>query len=100
MVPTPIVDQVTEVIAPDRVLGVQPGIVTRSRGSRSMPSRRVGCRWTMYGFGEELSGGAIRFLGYVIDAGGVRIYHAGDTIHFESMEASVRALDQTWRCSR
>ena len=44
-----------------------------------MPSRRVGVTMDdAYGFGEELSGGAIRFLGYVIDAGGVRIYHAGD----------------------
>jgi L-ascorbate metabolism protein UlaG (beta-lactamase superfamily) len=45
-----------------------------------------------YGFGQELSGGLIRFLGYVIDAGGVRMYHAGDTIHYRGMEDTLRDL--------
>ena len=45
-----------------------------------------------YGFGRELSGGLTRFLGFVIDAGGVRLYHAGDTIHFEGMESMLRDL--------
>ena len=48
VVPTPIVDQVAEVgIAPDRVLGVQPGDRHEVAGLRSMPSRRVtASRWT------------------------------------------------------
>ncbi|HET6712561.1 MAG TPA: MBL fold metallo-hydrolase [Actinomycetota bacterium] len=96
VVPTPIVDQVTEVgIAPDRVLGVQPGERHEVAGFTvdAVPACHGVTMDDAYGFGEELSGGAIRFLGYVIDAGGVRIYHAGDTIHFEGMEASVRALE-------
>ena len=43
--------------------------------------------------GQELSGGLTRFLGYVLDAGGVRIYHAGDTIRFEGMEVMLRDLE-------
>ena len=80
VVPTPIVDQVAE-------WGSLPtGCSASSRGRHEVAGFTVdavpACHGvTMddaYGFGEELSGGAIRFLGYVIDAGGVRIYHAGD----------------------
>ena len=45
-----------------------------------------------YGFGEELSGGLIRFVGFVLEMDGVRIYHAGDTIHYDGMEATVGVL--------
>jgi L-ascorbate metabolism protein UlaG (beta-lactamase superfamily) len=46
-----------------------------------------------YGFGEAMSGGLVRFLGFVVDAGDVRLYHAGDTIHYEGMEAMLRQLE-------
>lgn len=45
-----------------------------------------------YTFGRELSGGLCRYLGYVIDLGGVRIYHAGDTIAYDGMAGRLRAL--------
>ena len=45
-----------------------------------------------YGFGDTLSDGLIRFVGFVVDLGGVRIYHAGDTIHFDGMEATLEPL--------
>lgn len=95
VVPAPIVDQVTEVgIARDRVLGVQPGERHEVAGFaiQVVPARHGVTMDDAYGFGEELSGGAIRFLGYVIDAASVRLYHAGDTIHYEDMEATLRAL--------
>ena len=53
-----------------------------------------------YGFGESLSGGLVRFLGFVVDLGGVRIYHAGDTIHFDGMEETLAGSGSTSRCSR
>ncbi|MGH2631751.1 MAG: MBL fold metallo-hydrolase [Actinomycetota bacterium] len=96
VVPAPILDQVTEAgIAGDRVLGVQPGERHEVAGFTvdAVPACHGVTMDDAYGFGEELSGGAIRFLGYVVDAGGVRLYHAGDTIHYEGMEATVRALD-------
>lgn len=33
-----------------------------------------------------------RFLGYVLDLGGTRLYHSGDTVPFEGQEAEVAAL--------
>ena len=96
VVPTPIVDKVTEVgIAPDRVIGVQPDEPLELSGLtiRAVPAMHGVTMEDAYGFGEELSGGLIRFLGYVIDLGGVRLYHAGDTIHYDGMEQRLRGLE-------
>jgi L-ascorbate 6-phosphate lactonase len=96
MVPSPIVDQVTEAgIAADRVLGAQPGERHEVAGFTidAVPACHGVTMDDAYGFGEELSGGAVRFLGYVVDADGVRLYHAGDTIRYDGMEAAVRRLD-------
>jgi L-ascorbate metabolism protein UlaG (beta-lactamase superfamily) len=95
VVPTPIVDMVTEAgIAPDRVVGMQPGEPVELAGLsvRAVPAMHGVTMEDAYGFGEELSGGMIRFLGYVVDAGGVRLYHAGDTIHYPGMETMLREL--------
>jgi L-ascorbate metabolism protein UlaG (beta-lactamase superfamily) len=95
VVPTPIVDMVTEVgIAADRVVGVQPGEPLELAGVtiHAVPAMHGVTMEDAYGFGEELSGGLIRFLGFVIDAGGVRLYHAGDTIHYAGMEDTLREL--------
>jgi L-ascorbate metabolism protein UlaG (beta-lactamase superfamily) len=89
VVPAPIVDMVTEVGVPqDRVVGVQPGDRLDLAGIaiHPVPARHGVTMDDAYGFGEELSGGLVRFLGYVVDAGGVRLYHAGDTIHYAGME--------------
>jgi L-ascorbate 6-phosphate lactonase len=46
-----------------------------------------------YNFGEARSGGVVRYLGYVIELGGVRIYHAGDTIWWPGQERVLRDLE-------
>jgi L-ascorbate 6-phosphate lactonase len=95
VVPTPIVDMVTEVgVAPERVLGVQPRDDVEISGVRirPVPAMHGVTMEDAYGFGEELSGGLVRFLGFVIDAGGVRLYHAGDTIAFDGMAPALRDL--------
>ena len=95
VVPTPIVDMVTEAgIAADRVVGLQPGetVEIAGLGIRAVPAKHGVTMEDAYGFGESLSGGLVRFLGYVVDAGEVRLYHAGDTIHFEGMETTLREL--------
>lgn len=95
VVPSPIVDMVTEAgIAADRVVGVQPGEVHELAGVsiQAVPARHGVTMEDAYGFGQDLSGGLIRFLGYVFELAGVRIYHAGDTIRYDGMEAKVRAL--------
>ncbi len=93
VVPSPIVDMVTEAgIAADRIVGVQPGETHELAGLtiRPVKARHGVTMKDAYGFGEELSGGLVRFLGYVLDADRVRIYHAGDTIHYEGMETTLR----------
>lgn len=96
VVPTPIVDMVTEVgIAGDRVVGMQPDDVQKIGGLsvRAVPAMHGVTMEDAYGFGEELSGGQVRFLGFVVEADGVRVYHAGDTIPYEGMGALLRELD-------
>jgi L-ascorbate metabolism protein UlaG (beta-lactamase superfamily) len=86
---------VTEAGVPgDRVLGVQPGETHEIAGLtiRPVPARHGVTMDDAYGFGEALSGGLVRFLGYVVQADGVRLYHAGDTIHFDAMEHTVGDL--------
>jgi L-ascorbate 6-phosphate lactonase len=95
VVPTPIVDMVAEVgVAPDRVVGMQPGDPVELAGLRvrAVPAMHGVTMQDAYGFGRELSAGLVRFLGFVIDAGGVRLYHAGDTIHYDGMEDALREL--------
>ena len=95
VVPTPIVDMVSEAgIAPDRVMGVQPGDDLELAGLRirPIPAMHGVTMDDAYGFGRDLSGGLVRFLGFVLDAGGVRLYHAGDTVHFDGLESTLREL--------
>lgn len=95
VVPAPITDMVAEAgVAPDRVVGVQPGDDLELAGLRirPVPAMHGVTMEDAYGFGEELSGGLTRFLGFVLDAGGVRLYHAGDTIGFDGMEATLREM--------
>jgi L-ascorbate 6-phosphate lactonase len=95
VVPAPIADMVTESGVPsDRVLGVQPGATHEIAGLsiRAVPARHGVTMDDAYGFGETLSGGLVRFLGYVVQAAGVRLYHAGDTLHYDGMEDTVGAL--------
>jgi L-ascorbate 6-phosphate lactonase len=92
VVPTPIVDMVTEAGVPaDRVLGLQPDERADVGGIavRAVPACHGVTMEDAYGFGTTLSDGLVRFLGFVVELGGVRIYHAGDTIHFEGMEESL-----------
>jgi L-ascorbate metabolism protein UlaG (beta-lactamase superfamily) len=96
VVPTPIVDMVAEAGVPSgRILGVQPGEAHEVAGVSVQPvAARHGVTMDdAYGFGETLSDGLVRFLGYVIGTGGMRLYHAGDTIHYEGMEATIGALE-------
>ena len=96
VVPSPIVDMLTEAGVPgERVVGVQPGdpIDVGGLTVRAVPACHGVTMDDAYGFGEDLSGGLIRFVGFVVDLGGVRIYHAGDTIHFDGMESMLEPLE-------
>jgi len=94
-VPRPIVPLVTDLgIVADRVIGVQPGnpIEVQDVTVHPVPAVHGINVADAYSFGHELSAGMDRYLGYVVEAGGVRIYHAGDTILYESMETRLQIL--------
>ena len=96
VVPSPIVDMVTEAGVPsDRVIGMQPegSVEVGGLRVRAVPACHGVTMDDAYGFGESISDGLVRFLGFVVDLGGVRIYHAGDTIHFDGMEDTLAGLE-------
>jgi len=95
VVPKPIVSMVTDLgIAPNRVIGAQPGETISHGGATLHPV--PACHGTdmdhAYSFGKEQSNGLYRFLGYVVEAGDLRVYHAGDTLVYDGMVETLRAL--------
>lgn len=96
VVPAPIVDQVTAVGIPsERVCAAQPDetILVEGVAVHAVPACHGLEAADAYSFGRELSGGLYRYLGYVVELGGVRIYHAGDTIPFEGQAEWLRRLE-------
>ncbi len=95
LVPQPIVDQALELgMPPQRVVGAQPDdpIEFAEVHILPVPARHGVNASDAYTFGEELSKGLVRYLGYVLTLGGVRIYHAGDTLPYEGQVERLRAL--------
>jgi L-ascorbate 6-phosphate lactonase len=95
VVPAPIVSQIADLgIAAERVIGVQPDAPVELAGVtvHPVPAMHGVDMADAYSFGRELSDGRYRYLGYVVDAGGVRVYHAGDTLVYEGMAERLRRL--------
>ena len=95
VVPTPLVERVTALgILPDRVVGAQPDEPFELDGVTIHPLPAVhGVDVAdAYSFGRELSGGLYRYLGFVVEAEGVRIYHAGDTLADEELQDRLARL--------
>jgi L-ascorbate 6-phosphate lactonase len=96
VVPAPVVGQVTGAGLPaGRVRGAAPGQELALGDAVVVPVKaRHGVHVAdAYTFGEELSGGACRYLGYVISIGGCRVYHAGDTVDYPELADRLRELD-------
>jgi L-ascorbate 6-phosphate lactonase len=95
VVPRPIVDQAVALGVPrERVVGAQPDEPVEAAGVRiqPVPARHGVDVADAYNFGEQLSGGLVRYLGYVVELGGVRAYHAGDCIPYDGQVERLRAL--------
>lgn len=89
VVPAPIVDMVTGAgIAADRVVGMEAGRAW-SRGGLTIHAVPA-CHGLHATDGYTLGEG--RFLGFVFEAPGVRVYHAGDTIDFDGLAETLREL--------
>jgi L-ascorbate metabolism protein UlaG (beta-lactamase superfamily) len=80
----------------ERVVGAQPDEPIERDGVRihPVPARHGINVSDAYTFGEELidSNGLVRFLGYVVELGGVRAYHAGDCSPYAGQAKRLRAL--------
>ncbi|MGI9148807.1 MAG: MBL fold metallo-hydrolase [Chloroflexota bacterium] len=96
VVPRPLVSLLDDLgLPPERVIGAQPGQTIERNGIRvrPVPARHGVNVSDAYSFGEELSpGGLVRYLGYVVEIGGVRVYHAGDCSPYPGQIEQVRAL--------
>ena len=95
VVPRPIVQMALDLGIPRaRVVGAEPQESLDLAGVcvHPVPARHGVDVCDAYTFGEQLSGGQVRYLGYVIELGGVRAYHAGDCVPFEGQAATVAAL--------
>ena len=98
VVPLPIVEQVTALgIAPERVIGVQADEeldwgtlklfpLPALHGLTSPPAIYS------FDFVVQENRPLYRYLGYVIEMAGVRVYHAGDTIIYDGMVERLRKL--------
>jgi L-ascorbate 6-phosphate lactonase len=95
IVPRPIVEDALKLgLAEDRVIGAQPdeSITVGAATIHPVPACHGVQVSDAYNFGRELSGGQVRYLGYVVEIGGVSIYHAGDTLLFPELVDTVRRL--------
>lgn len=95
VVPTPIASKLRDQgIAGNRIVDAQPGQSLKLGRVTVHPVPAChGVHVTdAYSFGHEISDGLTRYLGYVIDVGGVRVYHAGDTIPYDGMADTIRGL--------
>lgn len=92
--PEPVVSQLLAAgISEERVRGVRSGRAYELAGVTVWPvAAKHGLHTAdAYSFGEV--DGVPRFLGYVVELGGVRLYHAGDTIVYDELGETVRALE-------
>jgi L-ascorbate metabolism protein UlaG (beta-lactamase superfamily) len=96
--PVPIVEQVTAVgIPPERVIGVQADQELDWGTLKLFPVpalHGLTCPPAIYGFDlvEQGNQQLYRYLGYVVEIAGVRVYHAGDTLVYDGMVERLRKL--------
>ena len=92
VVPAPIADAVRSRVPAHRVIPatVSEPIAIGAARIFPVPARHGVTMADAYGFGREP--GRHRFLGYVVELGGVRVYHAGDTIRYDGMAETLRGL--------
>ncbi len=92
IVPAPLREQAATVVPAGRILAAVPDAPIRVGDAHIVPvPARHGVHVAdAYSFG--LVPGEHRFLGYVIELNGVRVYHAGDTIRYPGMAERLRDL--------
>lgn len=95
VVPRPIAAIAREGGVPeDNIIGMQPGEQLPWKGAMvwAVPALHGVGVADAYSFGREISGGLVRYLGYVVEIDGLRIYHSGDTLDHEGLAETLRDL--------
>jgi L-ascorbate 6-phosphate lactonase len=95
IIPAPLLPDAQALGIPrERIIPAQPGETITLNGLQVHPVRaKHGIHMSdAYSFGEALSDGQVRFLGYVVEIGGVAAYHAGDTIPYDGQVNELRRL--------
>ena len=99
VVPQHMVEQVTALgISAERVIGAQPGEVHRLGAITlfSVPAcHGLKAPPALYGFDfvERAGKQLYRYLGYILEIAGVRIYHAGDTVIYDGLVERLREFE-------
>jgi L-ascorbate 6-phosphate lactonase len=95
VVPEPVVDRVESLgIRRELIEPAQPGrsLTVGSVRVDPLPAHHGVDMTDAYGTGAELSCGLVRFLGYVIDLAGTRVYHSGDCLAYPGLAEELARL--------
>lgn len=92
VVPAPLTHVVTGRVDEDRVRAAVPGQVLQLGDVSVHPVLAMHGDSMDDAYRLAADDGSNRYLGYVLDIAGVRIYHAGDTLWWPGLEQEVRAL--------
>jgi L-ascorbate metabolism protein UlaG (beta-lactamase superfamily) len=95
VVPRPIIGVARAGGIPEaNLVGMQPGEPFFRAGATvwAVPALHGIHMADAYTFGDENCAGLVRFLGYVVEIDGVRIYHSGDTLDHEGLAGTLREL--------
>jgi L-ascorbate metabolism protein UlaG (beta-lactamase superfamily) len=95
VVPYPLIEEAVHLgISRERVIGASPDEALEVSGAWIQPVRALhGVNVSdAYSFGEERSGGRVRYLSYAVEIGGVRVFHAGDGLVYQGQATSLRTL--------
>ena len=95
VVPAPIAGQLADLgIPPRRIVPAQPGhrLELGRINVQPVAAHHGVTMADAYNAGEVISGGLVRFLGYVMELAGTRIYHSGDGLAYPGLAEELARL--------
>jgi L-ascorbate 6-phosphate lactonase len=95
VVPEPIAGRLADLgIPPPRIVPVQPGhrLELGRINVQPVAAHHGVTMADAYNTGEVISGGLVRFLGYVMELAGTRIYHSGDCLAYVGLAEELARL--------
>ena len=88
VVPAPLAGRLTDLGIPqERIVAAQPGrpLELGRMNVQPIPAHHGVSMTDAYNTGEAISGGLVRYLGYVMELAGTRIYHSGDCLAYPGL---------------